>query len=186
MSRLKLFALLALPLFLGGCLVTESPEELERLTKEDASFEKMILARNQAHSQIELIKKDLLDHKSALNVQAEKLRAEYDAYSKTQRQKMDQFRSLVDNNRQLLKNQIDAAQTHLDAKQVEAEGYQKTLADVQRMLKESKGIQLSAKERQKWDERTLMLSEKIRPLEDEIRELKLEIRLKNQKIRYLH
>jgi hypothetical protein len=185
MRRLFAFFLLV-PFFLSGCLLTESPEELERLTKEDPSFEKMILSRNQVHSQISLIKNDLLTRKKAVDAETERLRAAYDAYARAQQQKIGGLRGTIEGYRHALKSQIETAEARLEAKQIEVEGYRKTLGDVRQMLKESKGIELSAKERQKWDERILMLTEKIRPLEDEIRELRLEIRLKNQKIRYLH
>lgn len=175
-----------IPLILGGCLLTESPEELERLTKEDPAFEKMILSRNQAHQQIAAIKNDLLGRKRQLDAETARLRSDYDAYAQSQGQKMEVLRQSIEGHRRALKQQIETAQARLEAKQVEVEGYRKTLDDVRQMLKESKGITLSPKERQKWDERMLMLAEKIRPLEDEIRELRLEIRLKNQKIRYLH
>lgn len=185
MRRLSVL-FLAFPLFLSGCLVTESPEELERLTKEDPVFEKMILGRNQVHQQIASIKTDLLNRKKAVDAETMRLRSEYDALSKAQQLKIQNLRGAIENHRRTLKHQIETAEARLEAKQIEVEGYRKTLADVRTMLKNSKGIELSAKERQKWDERILMLTEKIRPIEDEIRELKLEIRLKNQKIRYLH
>lgn len=178
--------LFALPLALGGCLIGESPEELERLTKEDPGFEKMILARNQVHQQIASIKQDLFDRKKALDAETLRMRSAHENYAAAQQQKIEGLRGAIEGYRRTLKSQIETAEARLEAKQIEVEGYRKTLADVQKMLRESKGIELSSKERQKWDERILMLTEKIRPIEDEMRELRLEIRLKNQKVRYLH
>jgi hypothetical protein len=182
----RAFVLFCIPLVLSGCLFTESPEELERLTKEDAAFEKMILARNQVHQQVGVIRQDLLTRKKALDAETNRLRSEYNALEHAQQQKIQALRNTIESNRRALKSQIDTAEARLEAKQIEVEGYRKTLTDVRQMLRESKGIELSKKERQKWDERILMLTEKIRPIEDEMRELRLEIRLKNQKVRYLH
>ncbi len=171
--------------FLSGCLFQENPEELDRLTKEDPSFKQMIVARDQAHGQIHLIKNELLNKKKTLDAEIGKLRNEYDAYAKTQNKKIEQFRALVEANRNLLKQQLEQNGAHMEEKQSELAGYQKTLSDVRKVLQEGKGISFSKAERQKWEERILMLNEKIRPLVDEIQELKLQIRLKKQKIQYL-
>ncbi len=180
------FIFLALFSFvLSGCLTQESPEELDRLTKEDPSFKQMIAARDQAHNNIRYIKNDLLSKKKVMDAQIEKLRSEYDVYAKSQNTKIDQFRAQIENHRNQLSKDIDAAQASLEVKQAELDGYQKTTADVNKVLREAKGIQLSKAERQKWEERVLMLSEKIRPLAEEIQELKLRIRLKKQKIGFL-
>ena len=171
-------------LTLTGCL-QESQEELDRLVKEDPAFKQMIAARDQAHSQIQLIKHDLLSRKNTLDSQFQKMRAEYDAYAKEQNKKIDQYKLAIDANRDLLKKEIGITSASLDEKQEELAGYQKTLADVKKVLTESKGISLSKTEKQKWEERILMLSEKIRPLSEEIQELRLKIRLKKQKIGFL-
>lgn len=183
----RYFFLLALAsFFMTGCLMQESPEELERLVKEDPAFKQMIASRDQAHQNIKFIKDDLLSKKKIMDGQVEKLRADYDAYAKSQNKKIDLFRSQIENHRNQLSKDIEAAQASLDTKQAEMDGYQKTTADVNKVLREAKGIQLSKTERQKWEERVLMLSEKIRPLAEEIQELKLRIRLKKQKIGFLH
>jgi archaellum component FlaC len=171
-------------LFLPGC-ASYSPEELERLTKEDAQFKVMIQARDQAHAQIGLIKQDLLQKKKLMDVQVEKLRSEYDAFAKTQNLKIEKFQSSIDTNRTALKREVESAGAQLAAKLSEIEGYQKTLADVKKVLNETKAISLSSQEKQKWEERAEMLKEKIRPLTDEIQELKLQIRLKKQKTGFL-
>lgn len=181
----RTFILCSLSLMLAGCLTQESPEELDRLTKEDPSFKQMIAARDQAHNNIRYIKNELLNKKNVMDAQIEKLRSEYDVYAKSQNTKIDQFRAQIENHRNQLTKDIDAAQASLEAKQTELDGYQKTTADVNKVLREAKGIQLSKSERQKWEERILMLSEKIRPLAEEIQELKLRIRLKKQKIGFL-
>ncbi len=171
--------------FLPGCLFQESPEELDRLVKEDPSFKQMILSRDQAYGQIRLIKEDLLNKKKTLDAQVDKLRSEYDAYAKTQNKKAEQFRNGVEANNNLLKRQLEQNGAHMEEKQSELAGYEKTLSDVRKVLNEGKGLSLSKTERQKWEERILMLSEKIRPLAEDIQELKLQIRLKKQKIRFL-
>lgn len=168
----------------SGCL-QESPEELDRLTKEDPAFKQMIQLRDQTHAQIRLIKDDLLNRKKSLDGQVEKLRADYDATAKAQNKKVELLRGAIEQNRELLKRSMEMESASLDSKQAELEGYQKTLSDVRKVLHESKGISLSKNEKQKWEERILMLSEKMRPLSEEIQELKLQIRLKKQKIGYL-
>ena len=172
-------------LFLSGCLFQESPEELDRLTKEDPTFKQMIQSRDQARGQIRLIKDDLLEKKKTLDAEVEKLRAAYDLYAKAQNKKVDQFRAMIETNHDLLKQQLEQESARMQEKQVEMGGYEKTLADVRKVLTEGKGLSLSKTERQKWEERILMLSEKVRPLVDEIQELKLQIRLKKQKIQFL-
>ncbi len=182
----KRFIFFLLPcLFLSGCLFQESPEELDRLIKEDPAFKQMILARDQACDQIHLIKEDLLNKKKLLDSQVEKLRTEYDTSAKTQNKKIEQYRAMIETNRNLLKRQQEQDGAHMEEKQSELAGYEKTLSDVRKVLHEGKGISLSKTERQKWEERILMLTEKIRPLTEEIQELKLQIRLKKQKIQFL-
>ncbi len=171
--------------FLSGCVLGTSQEELDRLTKEDAGFKQMIAARDQTHSQIRAIRDDMLSKKKTADAQVERIRSEYDAFAKTQNQRIAQLQQAIAANRVLLKQQIESAEAQLESKRIEVEGYQKTLGDVKSMLRDAKGIRLTAQERQKWEERILMLSEKIRPLADEIQDLKLQIRLKKQKIAYL-
>ena len=178
------FFFIPVALFLSGCAM-QSPEELERLLKEDPTFKQMIVSRDQAHAQISLLKQDLLGRKKAVDAQVEKFRADYNVAAKAVNAKIDQYRAAIAANRALLKREIDLAAAEVESKQNEFGGYQKTLSDVQKVLHESKGITLSKAERQKWEERILMLSEKMRPLLDEINELKLQIRLKKQKIQYL-
>ena len=183
MKKRRVFLFLSC-FFLSGCL-QESPEELERLTKEDPAFKQMILARDQVHSQIHLIKDDLLNRKKLLDTQVEKLRSDYDTVAKSQNKKIEQLRAMIETNRSQLSREIDLASASAQDKQNELDGYQKTLSDVQKVLHEGKGIQLSKAERQKWEERILMLSEKMRPLTEDIQELKLQIRLKKQKMQFL-
>ena len=180
----RVLCLLGLSLALSGCL-TESPEELDRLIKEDAGFKQMIAARDEAHHQIHLIKQDLLFKKKTLDGQVEKLRSEYDAYAKSQNQRIDQHRQAIEVHRTQLKKEIELASASLASKTDELGGYQRTLDDVKKVLTEGRGLQLSKTERQKWEERILMLSEKMRPLSEDIQELKLKIRLKKQKAGYL-
>lgn len=180
-----LISLATLPLLLTGCLIQDSPEELDRLVKEDPAFKQMIASRDQAHHNIRFIKNELLTKKNAMDVQVEKLRTDYDVYAKSQNKKIEEFRALIENHREQLNKDIEAAQASLASKQAELEGYKKTSVDVNDVLHEAKGIKLSKAERQKWEERVLMLSEKIRPLSEEIQELKLRIRLKKQKIGFL-
>jgi 23S rRNA G2069 N7-methylase RlmK/C1962 C5-methylase RlmI len=182
MKRAVVFFLVSF--VLGGCL-SESPEELDRLVKEDPAFKQMIAARDQAHRDIHLIKQDLLSRKKVLDAQFGKMRSEYDAYAKSQSKKIDQYRSIMEAYRDQLKKEIKLAQASMEDKQTELSGYQKTLADVNKVLTEGKGISLSKAERQKWEERVLMLSEKTRPLSEEIQELRLQIRLKKQKTGFL-
>ena len=163
-----------------------SPEELDRLVKEDPSFRQMIESRDQAHSQMRLIKDDLLLKKKGVDAQVQKMRQDYDNYAKLQNKKIAQNESVITANRNNLKDQIEKMSLELEAKQKELAGYEETLADVKKVVRESKGIRLSGPERQKWEERILMLSEKIRPLSEEIQELKLQIRLKKKKIHFLN
>lgn len=180
----KVIGFSALALCLAGC-DTYGPEELGRLTKEDPQFKQMIAARDQVHAQIRLIKEDLLSKKKLMDAQIDKLRQEYDNYSKAQNVKIDKYQTAIEANGERLRREIDAADAQLASKKTELEGYQKTLSDVKKMLHEGKGITLSAQEKQKWQERMLMLSEKIRPLLDDIQELKLQTKLKKQKISFL-
>ena len=168
----------------AGC-ASYGPEELDRLAKEDPIFRQVILARDEAHHQVQIIKEDLLNRKKVMDGQIERLRGEYDAHAKTQNLKIEKYKSTVEANRNALKREMETKQAQLAARLTELEGYQKTLADVKKVMSESKGINISAQEKEKWDERMLMLSEKIRPLSEEIQELKLQIRLKKQKISYL-
>ena len=179
------FLFVFLLLFLAGCDSFNSPEELDRLTKEDPAFKQMILARDQTHAQAAALKADLLGKKKALDTQVERLRGQYDAYAKAQNQKIEKLQSAIESNRELLKRQIESEDTQLGARTTELDGYKKTLEDVKKVLSENKGIRLSAQEKQKWEERVLMLSEKMRPLSEEIQELKLKIRLKKQKVKFL-
>ena len=183
--RTRHAALVIFCLLFAGC-AQESPEELERLTKEDPAFKQMILARDQARGQIRLIKDELLSRKKQLDAQVDKLRADYDTVAKAQNNKIEQLRGAVETNRNLLKKEIELGSASLEEKQNEWNGYQKTLSDVQKVLHEGKGISFSKTERQKWEERILMLSEKIRPLTEEMQELKLQLRLKKQKVQYLN
>ena len=172
-------------IFIAGCNWNQSPEELQRLVKEEPAFRQMIAQRDQAHTQISRIKDDLLKRKQVLDATVEKLRSQYDTYAKAQNLKVEQYRATVDANRARLKSEIDVSQTRIESKQVELDGYLKTLVDVEKVLGEAKGITLSSQEKKKWQERILMLNEKIRPLKDDIQDLKLQIRLKKQKIGYL-
>lgn len=181
----RILALLLAGLALGGCF-PESPEELERLIKEDPAFKQLIARRDEARLQIRTIKNDLLAKKQAMDSQVQRLRSEYDAYAKTQTKKIEQARASIDASREQLKREAEQAGASLEQKTAELAGYQKTLTDVKKVLTEGKGITLSKAERQKWEERILMLSEKIRPLSEEIQELRLQIRLKKQKIGFLN
>ncbi len=182
---MKHFLLLFITGFsLNGCF-SQSPEELDRLLKEDPAFKQMIVARDQAHREILLIKQDLLNRKKVLDAQVEKMRAEYDGFAKTQNKKIDQYRATIEATRDQLTKEIEIASASMEEKEAELAGYQKTLVDVKKVLTESKGISLSKTEQQKWEERVLMLSEKSRPLSEEIQELRLQIRLKKQKIGFL-
>lgn len=172
------------PVLLSGCL-SESPEELDRLIKEDPAFKQMIVLRDQAHRDILFIKQDLLSRKNVLDAQFNKIRSEYDIYAKGQNKKIDQYRSAIETHRNQLKKEIELAGASIEDKETELTGYQRTLADVKKVLTEGKGISLSKAEKQKWEERILMLSEKMRPLSEEIQELRLQVRLKKQKIGFL-
>lgn len=179
-----LMALASASLLLTGCF-GENAEELDRLVKEDAGFKQMIIARDEARRQIQLIKQELLNRKNAVDAQVKKLRGEYDTFAKSQNQKIEQFRLSIETNRDQLKRELELAGASLESKLAELAGYQKTLADVKKVLAEGKGITLSKAERRKWEERILMLSEKIRPLSEEIQDLRLQIRLKKQKVGFL-
>ncbi len=172
------------PIVLAGCSST-SPEELDRLTKEDPVFKQMVLQRDQARSQVQLIKEDLLQRKKLLDAQVSKLRQEYDATAKAQNLKMEKYQAAIDANRERLKADCEAAEVQLAEKAVKLGGYRKTLSDIQKVLKEGQGISFSQADKKKWEEQILILSEKIRPLEDEIQDLKLQIRLKKQKMGFL-
>lgn len=173
-----------LGVFLAGCSL-QSPEELDRLTKEDPAFKQMILQRDQARLQVRLIKDEMLTRKKTLDAQVDKLRKDYDFYAKAQNLKIEKYQSTVDANRSVLKLDIEKASAQLADKAQKLDGYRKTLADIQKVLKEGQGINFSASDRKKWEEQILMLSEKIRPLEEEIQDLKLQMRLKKQKISFL-
>ncbi len=177
------FIILLSILFLGGC-DAYGPEELDRLTKEDPQFNQMIVQRDQAHRQIDLIKQDLLSRKNAMDAQILKLRQAYDTYAKAQHEKIEQYKIGIEANRRSLQKDIDAAQAQLSLHQIKCDDLEKTQREIQKVL-ENKSIKLTAPEREKWQERYLMYSEKIRPLLDDINELKLEIRLKKQKISFL-
>lgn len=171
-------------LMLSGCGTT-SPEELDRLMKEDPQFKQMILARDRARAQMHLIKQEMLGRKKSMDAQIDKLRLGYDNYAKAQNLIIEKFQATIESNRDFLRRQIDTAESELAAKTRELEGYEKTLSDVRKMLQEGRGISLSEQEKQKWEERILMLSEKIRPLQEAIQELKLQNKLKKQKIGFL-
>ena len=178
---------LVIPFFLfalSGCS-SDSPEELDRLMKEDPGFHQMVESRDQVHAQIHLIKEDLLAKKKGLDAQVEKMRQSYDGYAKAQNKKMEQYQGLIDANRKNLKDQIETMTAELEAKQKELSGYQETLSDVKKVVRESKGIRLTPQERQKWEERNLMISEKIRPLTEEIQDLRAKIRLNKIKTSFL-
>lgn len=170
---------------LTGCN-TNSPEELDRLTKEDPLFKQMIDQRDQAHAQVRLIREDLLSRKKTMDAQMDKLRKEYDAYAKAQNLKIEKYQATIEINRAKLRQDIDAANAQLSEKALRLEGYQKTLVDIQKVLKEGKGIHFTQADRKKWEEQILILSEKIRPLEEEIQDLKLQSRLKKQKMGFLN
>ena len=180
----KLFYLFILFPFLTGCSAA-SPEELERLTKEDSVFKQMILQRDQIHAQIAVIKDDLLAKKRSVDAQVDKWRHDYDVYAKNQNLRIEKYQTVIETNRAALKRESEVAAARLESKIVEQDGYQKTLADVKKVLSEGKGITLSAQEKEKWNERIQLLSEKLRPLMDEIQDIKLQMRLKKQKMNYL-
>ena len=183
MRKYRFFLFLSV-IFLSGCL-QQSPEELERLVKEDPSFKQMIAARDQARAQIQLIKQDLLSRKKQADEQTGKIRADYDASARQQNKKIEQLRGAVEQNRERLRTEMERQSDALAEKQNELDGYKKTQVDVRKVLDESKGITLSKAEKQRWEEHMMMLSEKMRPLAEEIQDLKLQIRLKKQKIQYL-
>ena len=180
----QFFYLFILFPFFAGCSAS-SPEELERLTKEDPGFKQMILQRDQVHAEIHAVRDDLLAKKKAVDAQIAKWHREYDAYAKTQNQKIEKYQRAIEANGTVLKREMEMASARLESKLTERQGYEKTLADVKRVLNEGKGITLSPQEKQKWEERIQLLAEKLRPLLDEIQELKLQIRLKKQKMNCL-
>lgn len=184
MKKTGVFICVGALALLAGCSMS-SPEELERLMKEDPAFKRMVAARDQVNLQTLNIRQDLVNRKKILDTQIEKLRNEYDAYAKIQNQKIEQLKLTVEANRQILGKEIEAADQLMNARITELQGYQKTLADVKKVLREGKGLSLSAQEKQKWEDRILLLSEKIRPLSEEIQELRLQIRLKKQKMGFL-
>lgn len=175
--------LLVLILAIGGC-EAYGPEELDRLTKEDPQFNQMIIQRDQAHKQMDLIKQDLLSRKNAMDAQILKLRQAYDTLAKTQNEKIEQYKTGIETNRRSLQKDVDAATAQLSLHQIKLAEFEKTQKEIQKVL-DNKSIKLPPSEREKWQERYLLQSEKIRPLLDDINELKLEIRLKKQKISYL-
>lgn len=170
---------------LVGC-AANNPEELERLTKEDAAFKQMITTRDRMHADVKLIKEDLLVKKRGVDAQVDKMRQDYDVYAKAQNVKIDKYKTVLDTYRKALQKDIEAASASLEAKQNELAGYQKTLQDVRKVLSESKGITISAQEKEKWEERIVLLNEKMRPLADEIQDLKFKIRLHRKKIGFLN
>ena len=180
----KIFTSVWIGVLLAGCS-SVSPEELDRLIKEDSGFKQMIQARDENHRQINLIKQDLLDKKKLIDAQVDRVRREYDVYAKAQNLKIEKYQAAIDAGRNLLRRETETAAAQLNAKLAESDGYEKTLADVKRVLEGSKGIHLSQDEKERWQERVAMLTEKIRPLVEEIQELKLQIRLKKQKINFL-
>lgn len=182
---MKIHLVFALVFVLTGCSVN-NPEELERLTKEDSAFKRMITTRDRMNADVKLIKDDLLAKKRAVDAEVEKMRQDYDAYAKSQNVKIEKYKTVLDTYRQALQKDIEAATVSLESKQNELVGYQKTLQDVRKVLSESKGITLSTQENEKWEERIVLLNEKIRPLVDEIQDLKLKTRLHKKKIGFLN
>lgn len=183
--RRRFLPTLIFGLMLAGCNMN-SPEELDRLTKEDPVFKQMILQRGQAKARAQLIREDLLGRKKTMDAEIDKLRKEYDTYAKAQNLKIEKLRAVVDANRDRLKIDIGAAARQLSEKAVRLDGYQKTLADIQKVLKGGKGIDFTPADKKKWEEQLLILSEKIKPLEEEIQDLKLRIHLKKQKTGFLN
>jgi chromosome segregation ATPase len=184
LPKLSAVCALALGLCAAGCS-PYGPEELDRLTKEDPAFKQMIVARDQMRGQIHAIKQDLLQKKSELDGQVDRLRRDYDVYAKAQHEKIEKYHSVLDASRNLLERDTDTAVAQLDAKQAELDRLKKTLEEVVKVLRQSKDITLSAQEKAKWEERRLMISEKMRPLSEEIQELQARIRLNKRKIGFL-
>lgn len=180
---LKNFLALFFVAFFSGCNVY-GPEELDRLIKEDPIFKQMIASRDQVHSQIRLIKDDLLTRKKSMDGQIEKLRNEFDIYSREQNQKIQKLETIIEASRAALRKDIEAAEEEMEAKSKELKDYLGTYNDI-RQLGRSKGITIPQKEKQVWQERLLELSEKINRLNERVQELKLQIRLKKQKISFL-
>ena len=183
--RRRFLPTLIFGLMLAGCNMN-SPEELDRLTKEDPVFKQMILQRGQAKARAQLIREDLLGRKKTMDAEIDKLRKEYDTYAKAQNLKIEKLRAVVDANRDRLKIDIGAAARQLSEKAVRLDCYQKTLADIQKVLKGGKGTDFTPADKKKWEEQLLILSEKIKPLEEEIQDLKLRIHLKKQKTGFLN
>jgi hypothetical protein len=171
-------------LALSGC-TQNNPEELDRLIKEDPAFNQMIVARDQTHAQIHLIKQDLMVRKKQMDSQVMKLRGDYEAYAKTENEKIKKYQSQIEARKNELEREIKTEQAQLAAKETEHDGYEKTYSDVSKVLRGNKGITLTAQEKLKWEERALMLSEKMRPLSEEIQNLRAEIRLKKRKVSFL-
>ncbi|OGW92019.1 MAG: hypothetical protein A3D28_06370 [Omnitrophica bacterium RIFCSPHIGHO2_02_FULL_63_14] len=171
-------------LLLAGCSV-QRPEEFDRLLKEDPHFAQMISARDQARQEIQALKKDLLAKKKAMDAEIERLRGEYDAYARTQNQKVAKYEAYLSAARSVLRREVDTAEAQLEAKRTELKGYRETLDQVKKMSRGAKGIKITPDEKERWEDRSLLLSEKIRPLEDDIRQLQADIQLKKKKIAYL-
>ena len=169
---------------LAGCS-SYGPEELERLTKEDAQFKQMIAARDQIHAEIRNIKQDLLEKKKTIDANIEKLRGEYDSYAKMQNRKIEKYQNVIEANRNILLRDTQNAESAVETKEKELERLVKTLGDVNAVLRQAKDITLSESEKQKWQERSILVSEKIRPLQDEIQELKARITLNKRKTSFL-
>lgn len=182
--RKNLFLAVTALLFLSGCY-PQSPEELDRLMKEDPAFRQTIEARDRARAGIRLIKNDLLARKRALDIQIGKLRDEYDAYAKGQYKKIEQYRAAILAAHQAMQREAELLSASADSKEKELSSYQKTLADFNKVLREGKGITFTKEEKKNFEERILLLSEKMRPLTDEIRELKLQLGLKKRKMAFV-
>ena len=135
---------LLIPVFLfafSGCN-SDSPEELDRLIKEDVVFRQMIESRDQAHAQVRLIKDDLLSKKRTVDSQVEKARQEYDNYAKSQNKKMEQYQGIIDANRKNLREQIESMTAELDSKLKELSGYEETLTDMKKMRQMNFGLDI--------------------------------------------
>lgn len=174
---------LIVSLLAAGC-TSMSPEELDRLTKEDPAFKQMISSRDEVHFQIRQIREDLLTKKKAMDAQIDSLRKAYDAYARTQHLKIEKYKATIEANRKILERDIEAAQAELDVKERRLQEYRATQEDIQKIIG-NQSLKMTEKESDKWQERETLLSEKIRPLVDEIQELRLRIRLKQQKIKFL-
>lgn len=180
----KKFLPILLSFFLAGCLSWSSPEELDRLVKEDPDFRQMITQRDQVHNQVKLIKDDLLAKKRAMDAEVEKMRNTYDAQSKEADQKIEKLEALIAVHRSTLKKELDIAEQESAAKVAELKELMGTYNDIKRVSK-SKGINFTLKDKQVFREHVLELSEKINRLNERVQELRLQIRLKKQKIYFL-